>query len=191
MYSLYVSKYSRWTKEEDLLLKKIHNLYSDKRLAEVFSRKRIAIVHRRQRLGLKKDRPARNKFQSIATKGKINKGRGKDSNHWGGGKWTTPIGYVYIYCPAHPNAVYGKRYVLEHRLAMEQKVGRLLKKDEHVHHKNGKKGDNRIENLELLTISEHRSLHTKGKNNPLYNVRRYGKGNPNYKHGKYCIQSIK
>ena len=48
---------------------------------------------------------------------------------------------------------------LEHRHVMETFIGRKLTTDEHVHHINHDKTDNRLENLEVYTNSEHHKLH--------------------------------
>lgn len=58
----------------------------------------------------------------------------------------TANGYRLVH---RPGGVGKDLWVLEHRLVMEQHLGRPLLSDENVHHKNGDKTDNRLENLEL------------------------------------------
>jgi hypothetical protein len=79
--------------------------------------------------------------------------KGPSSANWRGGRQKIR-GYVRVYAPDHhslQHKPHGRRYVLEHRLVMEQALGRPLEPHERVHHVNGVKDDNRIENLELWT----------------------------------------
>lgn len=83
-----------------------------------------------------------------------------------GGRYISAQGYVMIRierrwrngqsASTHP-------YNAEHRIVMEEHLGRRLEPWEHVHHVNGDKADNRLENLQLLTNSEHQRLHDWGE----------------------------
>ena len=82
---------------------------------------------------------------------------GKNHPFWKGGRHKTNNGYIFVLVKNHPNAINfnGSFYILEHRLVMEKKLKRYLTKNEFVHHRNGIKDDNRIENLELVTKNIH------------------------------------
>jgi hypothetical protein len=69
-------------------------------------------------------------------------------------------GYIRVFEPDHPKAMNGG-WVFEHRLIAETRIGRPLKRDEHVHHINGQKDDNRPENLVVMGHSEHSTLTVK------------------------------
>lgn len=84
----------------------------------------------------------------------------ENNDSWKGGRTKNRYGYILIRIPDHPRASKGG-LVMEHRLVMESHIGRYLKPSEAVHHKNFIKDDNRIENLELMTHSEHKALHNR------------------------------
>lgn len=69
-------------------------------------------------------------------------------------RWLNNHGYICVYMPSHPNAMPSTGLIYEHRLVMSEYLGRLLNSNENVHHINGDRTDNRIENLELWNISQ-------------------------------------
>ena len=77
-------------------------------------------------------------------------------------------GYIALYFPDHPKSN-RDGYIMEHVLIMECFIGRWIKDDEVVHHKNRNRQDNRIENLQLLTKSEHARLHALERHNKTKN----------------------
>ena len=80
---------------------------------------------------------------------------GEQNPAWKGGRKVRADGYVLIYAPDHPHAISDRdgrnTYVLEHRLVMEQHLGRYLTEDEVVHHIDKNPSNNAIENLQLFS----------------------------------------
>ena len=81
-----------------------------------------------------------------------------NSVNWKGGRKRDNYGYILILLPhddfflpmADPN-----RYVLEHRLVMAKHLGRCLLPWEAIHHRNGLRDDNRLENLLIVLVGNH------------------------------------
>jgi hypothetical protein len=87
--------------------------------------------------------------------------KGEKSPHWQGGRRKRKQ-YIMIYMPDHPFSD-EKGYVWEHRYVMEQHIGRYLKPLEEVHHIDANPENNIIDNLQLITRSDHRKLHDKNR----------------------------
>lgn len=93
---------------------------------------------------------------------------GSRNPNWKGGRVRAHDGRVYRYAPGHPGAnIYKGSHILEYRLIAEQIVGRPLRSDEIVHHKNGDPSDNRVENLEVMSQAEHARIHASERRDPL------------------------
>ena len=89
---------------------------------------------------------------------------GDKNLQWKGGKIINGNGYVMVKNYTHPIRT-NNNYYPEHRLIMEEHIGRILSRKENVHHINGIKTDNRIENLLLISNSEHIRNHRKAEVN--------------------------
>jgi len=127
--------------------------------------KKISVSCRRcgKELKLQPNQINKNNYCNLTCRNMEYKKRfGEKAARWKGGRLQMESGYVGIY--VHPEDwIYpmrsAKPYVLEHRKIMAEHLGRLLERWEVVHHKNGIKNDNRIENLALLSgKEEHNTL---------------------------------
>lgn len=85
---------------------------------------------------------------------------GDENPRWMGGRRHAQ-GYVFVKRPEHPNAN-RMGYVREHVLVVSEHLGRKIEAHEVVHHKNGIRDDNRLENLAVMARRNHTSLHTRG-----------------------------
>lgn len=145
----------KWAKEEVNFLKENYSDKTNLELSKVLNRSISAIQHKCTQLGLNKSKEHISKTWSKVR-------RGEKSSSWKGGRKINKKGHVLVLKKGHPLAD-KNGYVLEHRYIMCRHLGRILCSDEIVHHKNGIKTDNRIENLEIMTNAEHTMIHHIGK----------------------------
>lgn len=134
-----------------------------------------AVMHIARNNGVHKDPEALSKIMSVSNSG-------ANSGNFNGYR-ARKNGYILRYVPDHPCAN-SRGYIGEHRLVVEEHLGIILPKEFVVHHLNGVKDDNRIENLAVMTIGAHSTMHGKmGRNMP--------KGERNHKYKAVDAQELK
>jgi hypothetical protein len=132
------------------------SIAAKKRLENPEELKRLSDINKgnKYNLGRIKTKEEKEKI-SIKLSGKY---RYEKASNWQGGIIIDNRGYVWIKNWEHPSAN-KSGYITEHKMIMEQHLGRQLDTDEVVHHINGIHNDNRIENLQLVTRAEHIIIH--------------------------------
>lgn len=87
--------------------------------------------------------------------------RGAAHHRWNPGRIVTPHGYVLVRVEPGHHLRMRHGYAYEHALVAEAKLGRELAPGEIVHHVNGKRSDNRPENITVIRRGEH--WHNRGR----------------------------
>lgn len=152
-----------------------HSEESKRKMSESHKGKKLSVEHK-QKISMAlqgKVRPPevrrkiseglQGKRPSLRARQRMSMSRQGEKNHqWRGGR-RREEGYIFISAP-NCSSSDCNGYVREHRLVMTRFLGRPLKTEEQVHHINGVRDDNRIENLMLFASgSEHRKFHGKIK----------------------------
>lgn len=126
-----------WTLEEIQFLEDNYEGLTAAQIGAIIGRPCRGIEAKAQKLGVKAPREGL---------------KGERSPRWKGGTSTNVEGYEVV--SSGPN-----RHRGVHRVVMEEHLGRSLSPKEAVHHVNGNKRDNCIENLKIMTFNEHTILH--------------------------------
>ena len=133
-----------------------YNSVSNSELKLMLPNKSInSICKKARKMGIKKAREMEFLNRSEARKGTL-------ASNWKGGIRKTSGGYRQLLVPDHPRAD-KCGYVMEHIIVWERETGMILPPGLCIHHLNGDKTDNRIENLCVMQHRAHTVFHHTGK----------------------------
>lgn len=142
-----------WNKDDTERLIEIYPYVINPIISRILKRSVDSIQRKANRLNLLKDQEVIGAISGYAREG-------ESGSNWKGGRKKNKSGYVLVLDRENPMSDC-KGYVLEHRKVMGEHIGRALIESEKIHHINGIKDDNRIENLVIISESEHTILHNK------------------------------
>ena len=141
-----------WSAEEEKILCENYNKVTNEELCNLIPRKTfLAIYKKAWKMGYRKTRENEFLNRSIVR-------RGEKGACWKGGRKKTPKGYMQILLPEHKRAD-SAGYVMEHIYIYEKETGIEVPENCCIHHLNGIKDDNRIENLCMMLTSAHSTYH--------------------------------
>lgn len=170
-----MEKGRRWSNEEVEYLREHYPFERAEDVGKALGRSATAVMYKAHENGIYKDPQALSRIRSIsnsgANSGNFNGYRAKSS------------GYILRYVPEHPYAN-SRGYVAEHRLVVEEHLGVILPREFVVHHINGVRDDNRIENLAIMTVGAHSAFHGRAG-------RKMPKGEKHYRFKKIEVDEMK
>jgi hypothetical protein len=144
-----------WSKDEVDILKEKYMVSDAETLRKMFPNRTIDAIRKKARkYGLYV--PKELEFIN-----RSNVRRGELSANWKGGFRRSRKGYRQILMPSHRRAD-SSGYVMEHIAVWERETGLEIPENCVIHHLNGVKDDNRIENLSLMERGAHTILHHTG-----------------------------
>ena len=142
-----------WTKDQIEYLIIHYPIERAEDIAVVIGKTKSGVQHKAHYLGIGKDPEGFFKVRSNAMSG-------IHSGNFNGYRRRTSKGYIARYVPDHPMAS-TNGLVMEHRLIIEESLGHYLPPEFDVHHINGIKDDNRLENLAVMTHKAHTIYHNR------------------------------
>lgn len=144
-----------WTENEISLLRENYNTATNTELQAIFPNKSsLAIYKKAYKLGLRKS-------QDIEFRNRSEAKSGENAYNWNGGRKLTPKGYAQVLVPGHRRAD-KNGYVMEHIVVFEKATGITIPENCCIHHLNGNKSDNRIQNLCMMQHTAHTVFHHTG-----------------------------